>query len=77
MLLWCLQDGYTALIYALQEGYRSLIECLIFEGNADYSDCNDDKLVKEALVKYRQTIMASLDLLMPVPGLCAIVTGYC
>ena len=64
---------------ALEEGHKSIVEVLLFEGYADYSDCKDYGLVKEALVKYQkyqQKIMASLNGWLQVPDLCAIVTGY-
>ena len=77
MLLWCLQSGATALIYASEKGHKIIVEFLIIEGNAKYTDCKDNQLVKDALVKYRPMIMPLLDPWLPVPDLCAIVTGYC
>ena len=76
MLLWCLKDGYSALTLASYKGRKSVVEFLLFVGS-DYTDCKDNALVKDALVKYRQEIMALLDPWLPVPDLCAIVTEYC
>ena len=77
MLLWCLQHGRTALIWASENRQKSIVEFLIIEGNANYTDCMDNRLVKAALVKYQEMVMQLLGPWLPVPGLCAIATGYC
>ena len=71
-----MKGGYTLLRGAAGEGHESKVELLLFEGDADYSYCKEHRLVKSALVTYREEIMTSLAPWLPLPDLCAIVTGY-
>ena len=89
MLLRCLQfSGKSALQIALSHkdhdfhdnsltSVVKVLRVLLLDGNADYSDCKGDEIVKEVVVKYRQGIVLSLDPWLQVPDLCEIVAGYC
>ena len=74
MLLWCLQDGATALMKASENGHKYIVEFLLVEGIADFDNCKDHELVKDALTKYREMTMTSLDPWV-VPDLAAMVVA--